>query len=264
MRLFKSIILGLAAIPFSCSDEQPSPVSDGLDLVPISYTEAGFTKILAYNNQGKLTQIHYTTTFSDGNTLESFHDFTYHSDGRVAESKTDTGWKFVYTYNENKIVKTEEYIQGVQSDVHTFRYDPQGKIVERITYQDIPEEGGVIPVSKETYEYDQNDNLIIQRLYYYTSYAEEAKLLSEFEYSDYDNKINSEEFFDIIGINPLVRLRKNNPGLMVLKNDKGNVSITEKYRYTYHEKGYPIRKLVDITHYDGTTGSYEASYSFKE
>ncbi|MEZ4947163.1 MAG: hypothetical protein R2804_16615 [Cyclobacteriaceae bacterium] len=264
MRLFRYLIFGWSIALLSCSDEQQSPISDGSDLIAISYTEAGFTKTLFHDDKGRLIQIHYLTTFSNDNTLESTHDFIYNNMGQLTESITDTGLRLVYTYGGNKIIRTEEYLNGEKSDFHTFSYDLQGRIVERITYQDIPEEGGEIPVSKETYEYDQNDNVTLQKLYYYTSFGEEARLLSEFEFSDYDDKINSEEFFDVIGINPFIRLRKNNPGVMILKNNNGNISITEKYRYSYHEKGYAIRKFVDVTQYDGTTGSYEVSYIFKE
>ncbi|MEQ8363384.1 MAG: hypothetical protein RH948_10985 [Cyclobacteriaceae bacterium] len=264
MRLFRYIIFGWVVALFSCNDEQQSPISNGSDLIAISYTEAGFIKTLFHDDKGRLIQIHYLTTFSDDKTLESNHNFVYNTIDHLTESSTDTGFRLVYTYGGNKIIRTDEYLNGEKSDFHTFSYDERGRIIERITYQDIPEEGGEIPVSKETYQYDQNDNVILQTLYYYTSFGEEARLLSEFEFSNYDNKINSEEFFDIIGINPLINLRKNNPGLMILKNDKGNSTITEKYSYTYHEKGYPIRKVVDVTYYDGTTGSYEATYTFKE
>jgi len=261
---YLNLILAMSFLTFSCSEEQTQPVTDGSDLVAIAYSEAGFTKTLIHDDKGRLIRIHYLTTFSDNKTLESAHDFVYNDNDQLTESITDAGLRMVYTYGDNKIIKTEEYLNGEKSDFHTFSYDPQGRMVERITYQDIPEEGGEIPTSKETIEYDAKGNVVLQRLYYYTSYGKESKLLTEFEFDGYDDKINSGEFFDIIGINPFIKLRKNNPGKMVIKNNSGNISITEKYSYTYHEKGYPIRKFVDVTHYDGTTGSYEASYTFKE
>ncbi len=261
---YLSLILVLSFLTISCSEESTQPVTDGSDLVAISYSEAGFTKSLIYDDMGRLIRIHYLTTFSDNKTLESTHDFVYNDNDQLTESTTDGGLRMVYTYGSNKIIKTEEYLNGEKSDFHTFSYDPQGRMVERITYQDIPEEGGEIPTSKETIEYNSKGNVVLQRLYYYTSYGEESKLLTEFEFADYDDKINSEKFFDIIGINPFIKLRKNNPGKMVIKNNSGNISITENYQYYYHAKGYAIKKFVDVTHYDGTKGSYEASYTFKE
>lgn len=263
MKIINLVILGMSLFVFSCKEEQPLPIDQKEELIPISYTEEGFTKTLTYNEAGKLTRIHYATTFSDGNILESVHDFRYNADGVLTESENNIGWRLVYTYDGDLIVKTEEYLSGQIPQYHLFTYDDKKRLIERVTYQDILEEGGDVPVSKESYVYDQHDNITIQRLYYYTSYGAEARLLSEFEFSEYDEKINSEEFFDIMGINPFIRLRKNNPGVMTFKNNSGLVSLTERYTYTYHEKGYPIIKAVDVTQYNGTTGSYEARYTFK-
>ena len=264
MKSVNYLVSALLLVLASCNLEDPSPIIDEVDLIPISFKEYNVTKTLIYDNSNRLIQIQYKTDLADGNVMLSFHDFQYDDRGRLAESSTDTGWRYLYTYCDNRIVRTDEFINGAKSDYHTFQYDYKGRLIERITYQNIPAEGGEIPVAMDTYSYDSRGNLIMLRLYYYTSYGLESRLLTELAYSDYDNKINSEEYFDILGINPLVRLRKNNPGKLMVKNDKGNVSSTETYRYTYHEKGYALTKKADVVFYNGNSGSYEATYTFRE
>lgn len=248
----------------SCEQDAPTPNVDELKLVPISFKEAELTKTLVFDNVGRLVQIQYQTALPDGSSMDSFHNFQYDALGRLIESTTDTGWRYLYSYTNNHIVRTDEYLNGVKSDYHLFKYDSKGKLIERITYQNIPAEGGEIPVAKDSYTYDNRGNLTTLQLYYYTSYGLESRLLTELVFSDYDDKINSEEYFDIMGVNPLTKLRKNNPGKLVVKNNKGNISTLETYHYTYHEKGYALTKKVEVVHYNGNTGSYVATYTFRE
>ncbi len=265
MNIFKS--LGFTCALFlliSCADEHPQPVPIGENLIPDSFTEGDLTKTLVHDALGRLTQIQYLTTYPDGVEMTSVHNFSYDDQGQLRESDTDTGWRMEYVFSGGRIARTYEFVNGIKSDFHYFLYNADGSLAEIITFQDIPEEGGEIPVAKETYAYDGQGNLTLQKLYYYTSYGLEARLLSEFVFSDYDDMINSEEYFDVIGINPFIRLRKNNPGKMVVKNALGNVTSTETYRYEYHKKKYPVKKITDITFYDGRKGSYESTYRFRE
>ncbi len=264
MKWTKYLFYLIVPLALSCDPADPTPNVVEPELTPVSFKEADLIKTLVFDNAGRLTQIQYKTELANGNSMESFHDFQYDGQGKLAESTTDTGWHYYYSYANNRIVRTDEYINGVKSDYHLFQYDGKGKLTEKITYQNIPAEGGEIPVAKDTYSYDGQGNLLALRIYYYTSFGLESKLLTELTYSNYDDKINSEEYFDIMGINPIVRLRKNNPGKLEVRNDKGNISTTETYRYTYHKKGYALTKKTDVVFYNGNSGGYEAMYTFKE
>jgi hypothetical protein len=137
-------------------------------------------------------------------------------------------------------------------------------VTERIVYQNIPEEGGIIPTSKDTYEYDENDNLTELRMYYYTSFGAKAILQTVFISSDYDDKLNTEDLFDINIFNPYVTLRKNNPGKLITQNGNGNVTSTELYTYQYHPMGCATSKTTNITWYHGGTGSYTSAFTFTD
>lgn len=263
MRIVFPLIAFLVIFLSACDTDQPQPI-EVAELIPVSFKESETTKTLVHDDAGRLVEVQYLNEYENGNSWTSVHNFYYDSQGRVKESTTDTGWKYVYTYNGGRIISTQEFINGIESDVHTFSYDAKGRLAEKMTYQDIPEEGGVIPIAKEVYTYDEKDNLILQQLYYYTSFGLEAKLLTESVFSDYDDKINSEEYFNAIGVNPHLKFRKNNPGKMIVKNGAGNIGMTVTYSYNYHQKGYATKKVMTVVMHDGQTNVHEAFYTFKE
>ncbi|HNP96951.1 MAG TPA: YD repeat-containing protein [Cyclobacteriaceae bacterium] len=246
----------------SCGDDSEPIEPTPSKLIPISFKEGDLTKTLTHNENGNLTEIRYQSG-PIGTPIISYHRFVYNDQGRLTASSTDTGWRYEYTYSGELIRETQEYVNGSISDRHTFSYDAKGRLVEQITYQNIPSEGGIIPVAKTTYQYE-GDNMVAQRLYYYTSYGLEARLLTEFYYSDFDSMINSEDYFDVIGVNPLLKFSKNNPRKMIVKNGNGTVTSTDTYRYEYHPKGYATSKKVTTKFYHGGEGTYEATYSFVE
>src|SRR5690606_4991213 len=136
------------------------------------------------------------------------------------------------------ISRTDEYANGAElSQYHTYSYDDQERLIESITWQDIPEEGGEIRVSKETYEYDHTGNITYYRIFYYGTGGVEAFPLTVFHYSNYDNHINSEQYFNVNPFNPTLITSKNNPGKMTIQNASGVISSTEIYSYEYHKKG---------------------------
>ena len=240
------------------------PVSTELTLRPLLFEEADFKREYSYNASNQLTEIRFISTFANGGTMTSKQNFTYLSNGKLSETTSDTGFRFAYTYNGDKIVRTDEYVNGSWSRQHDFKYDSRGRLIESITRQNIPEEGGLIPTHKDTYEYDGNDNLVLMRMYYYTSFGAEAVLQTSFISSNYDDKINTEDKFELNVFNPYVTLRKNNPGKLITQNGQGVASSTEVYTYEYHPKGYATKKTTQLTWYHGGTGSYTSTYQFSE
>jgi hypothetical protein len=251
----------LTLVIAACNNEEPQPV---VKLIPDTFVEENFTKVFIHNDAGQLIQIKMISTFPNGDTMESVQDFIYNTNGQLAECTTDTGWRMVYFFEGDKIIRTDEYVSGVKSEYHTYSYNNKNQLIESISYQDIPEEGGEIPVAKDTYQYDDNDNLMVQQLYYYTAFGAEARLLTTFTFSEYDDKINSSDYFNASPFNPLMTFRKNNPGKMIIQNAKGIVGSTETYAYEYHADGYASKKttkVIMLTNPDA--GSYVSTYKFK-
>lgn len=246
----------------SCKSDEPTPPS--LNLQPLLFEEVDFKREYSYNTSNQLTEIRFITTFINGGTMISKQNFSYLSNGKLAEATSDTGFRFVYTYDGDKITRTDEYVSGMWSKRHDFTYDSRGRLIEKLTKQNIPEEGGIIPTSKERFEYDQNDNLILTQMYYYTSFGAQAILQTTFQLNDYDDKINTEDKFEVNVFNPYATFRKNNPGKLIIQNGQGNMTSTEVYTYEYHSKGYVTKKVTQTTWYHGGTGSYASTFQFRE
>jgi YD repeat-containing protein len=261
----KTLLLAVVALmAASCDNEESTPAPQIPELVPLKMEQLDGTRELIYDASGKITGLSIVTNFVNGSKMTSVQTLTYNAAGQLTESTTDTGWRMVYTYNDkNQIVKTDEYVNGTWSQLHEYTYNDKGLLIQSIKSQNIPEEGGLIPVAKDEYIYDQNGNVILQFLYYYTSFGIEAKMLTKFTFGDYDGKINTEEYFDMHPFNPFIKLRKNNPGKMIVQNANGIISSTEIYQYKYNTEGYATEKTSFTTMHNGNTGSYVTTYTFK-
>lgn len=252
----------LAAVLLSCGNEetivpQPTPT-----LLPHRLVQGDMALEIAYDPQGKLAQI-TTTNAYPGGTMVHDQFFLYNDAGKLAEVTTSSGWRFVYAYTGGRIVETEEYVDGNLLQKHKFTYDGKGRVTQTITYQDLPEEGGWIPVQKSTYSYDPTGNLLENRLYYYGSGGAPEYLLTVNNFSQYDTRINTEAAFEVTVINPLMKPFVNNPGKLEIRNANGHLSVTETYTYTYNAEGYAYSKTTTSV-FSGTTEVFSTSYFFME
>jgi YD repeat-containing protein len=252
----------LAAVFLSCSKDdtiipQPTPT-----LLPHRLVQGDMSLEIAYDPQGKLAQI-TTTNAYPGGTMTHDQFFLYDDAGNLAELTTSSGWRFVYSWNGGRIVETLEYVDGNLSQKHQFAYDSKGRVTQNITYQDLPEEGGWIPVQKSTYSYDPSGNVLENRLYYYGSGGAPEHLLTVNNFSEYDNGINTEAAFEVTAINPQLRPFVNNPGKLEIRNANGHLSVTETYTYTYNAEGYADSKTTTSL-FNGNTEVFSTSYFFIE
>jgi hypothetical protein len=249
---------------FSCdgSEPEPSPIEPAPELKALRMIEPGGARELVYDNNGRLSELIMINQSSSGQEWRSTTQYFYDASGRLKESTTDTGWRLVYSYAGDLITATDEYVMGVLSQQHHYTYDDEGRLVSKVATQNIPEEGGIIPVSREEFEYDDRGNVTVQELYYYTSFGAESRLLTRFVYSNYDDKISSDEYFDLIAFNPILHLRKNNPGRMEVTSASGS-TITEVYTYEYHRRGYATRKTTQTTMNNANIGEYVIEYEFE-
>ncbi|WP_141655437.1 hypothetical protein [Roseivirga seohaensis] len=259
---FRLMLLFTLAFISSCSSDD-SAVPDKR-LLPETYSELNYSRTLYFDSQYRLIRIYMVSKYSDESWGESTQIYFYNDEGVLTESHVDNGWRMVYTYDDDKIVRTDEYVYSRHNQIHTFEYNEEGKLSKSVTFQDIPEEGGVIPVSGDSYDYDSKGNLTEHRLYYYTPNEDEPQLITTFSYSGYDDRVNGENMFSINPFNPLIKLSENNPGQMLIKNNKGEVSSTNTYTYQYHKKGYPVKKITHIELYNGQVNDYVSTYKFKD
>lgn len=255
-------ILFFAFLLLSCSkDETIVPIS-GPTLLPHRLVQGNMSYEISYDVSNRLAQIDLSTTYPGGTTLHSQY-FLYDDEGKLIVSTTSSGWKFEYRYTGERITETYEYVNGSLSQQHRFTYDSRNRVIQTITYQDIPEEGGLIPVQKATYQYDQNDNVLENKLYYYTTGGASAVLLSTHTFSGYDSKVHTEGAFEVTAVNPQLRPFRNNPTRLEVRNGSNILGLVETYTYDYNPQGFASRKVTKSV-FNGTTEEYETSYSFVE
>lgn len=258
----RPLVLILVIAFFAACDSDNNPTPTAPNLVPVKLEEQNYTKELFYDAAGKLKEVSSETRFVDGSRHKLQQTLIYNANGRLVESVTDAGSHMIYVYDDkDRIVQTDEYENSNWKQKHVYHYNSKGLITDRITYHNIPDEGGVVPVSEEAYDYDSKGNVSRQQLYKYE--RNEAKLLTTYLLSEYDNKINTDEYFDTHPFNPLLTIRKNNPGKLVTQNALGFTTSMETYTYRYNDQHYAIEKTTAVTYYNGNTGSYTTQYTFR-
>ncbi len=251
----------LPAILFFSCESSDDPVRETV-YTPVRM-EAGDTSVeLQYNTAGLLTHSIMRQQALNGVVLTSTLEYIY-KNGRIDSAARDTGFRASFKYEGDKIVSTEEYIDDIWVERHTFTYDEKGRLKESIRFQDIPEEGGITPVQKSTYLYDERDNLVAHDYYYYAPGKKDFVLLTVSRMSDYDTQPNAEDLFEKHPYNPHVKFRKNNPGKLVVSNAAGLGKTEYTYTYTYNAGGYPVKKVASVL-FDGQTTTSEVQYFFTE
>lgn len=259
-----SALLALGALLPACDNEPAQPVRTPV-IVPARLEQDDYKRELVFDEGNRLTRIKNSSYMPNDVVLESTMEFFYGPDGKSEKAINDGGYRLEYTWEDGKIVRSDQYINDVFTQYYTFSYDERGRVREYSTWQDIPEEGGEIPVAKEVYIYDGRDNTTNQFLYYYDSGIKGHRLLTAFEFSDYDDKIATENLFDGYSFNPTAVFRKNNPGKMVTKNASGMTGLIDEYTYVYNSHGYATRKTTtSVFSYNGSGGSYNTYYYFAE
>lgn len=257
-------VLALSVVLLSCDDSDPEPLKTPL-VLPVRLELDDYKRELVFDASNRLSEAK-TSSFMPGDVvLESTTTYTYAPDGKLMMTTTDSGYRLEFMYANDTIVRTDQYINDEFNQYYTFTYDERGRLHELVSWQDVPEMGGVVPVSKEIYLYDSNDNLTIQFLYVYNSGIQGHELLQSYEYDDYDDQPETESLFDLYVFNPQVKLRRNNPGKMVIRNRHGNTVMVDQYTYVYNAHGYATRKTTtSVFSNSGSGGSYDTRYFYEE
>lgn len=251
------ILAGLLLV--TCA-ERPDPTPSSL--LPHKLVRNELTNELFYDGNNRVIKLEITAVYPGGTTT-SADDFVYDADGKLTSFRTSTGWEFTYHYDQGRVVHTEEWVNGTLSQTHGFEYTAEGRLSKSITYQDIPEEGGVVPVAMDTYVYDYRGNLTRSQRYYYSTGGSQSNLLTTHDFSNYDDKINPEPAFFFSPINPTVQFFQNNPRRLEVRNGNGVLAFTDTYSYIYNTSGYATARFTRSVG-SGIEDTYQTSYSYKE
>ena len=136
----------------------------------------------------------------------------------------DTGWspttKYVYTYGENKKVKTEEFyyhndIEYEKNGKLEYNYDKKDNVVEEIHYDVTSDKQNYELDSKYVNEYNSNGK--VEKRQYYSFYENDYKFNREEKY-EY-NKKGEETYY----------------GLYVMREEKLTLYKKTLSTYTYYK-----------------------------
>lgn len=261
MKSFLFYLLFIAVLFTSCSDDF---TIKSLTLRPVKMTEADTGRELVYDEQNRLSKVIMTTVLPNNETIRNESQFHYGDDSNLDSCVTDTGYKMIYQYANGRIVQTDEFINNVFNQYHTFQYSSDGRrIVELSSWKNIEEAGGFVAHTRNTFEYDANRNLQKSGLYNYNTATNEHELSTTYEFSEYDTKKSGDDLFDVMPIHPWITFRSNNPGKLEIKNNLGNLSSVEIYTYVYNDMEYPEKRNTAVTYlHNGSSGSYETEYFY--
>jgi hypothetical protein len=240
------LVMALIATVFtiSCSDDNVKKKP----LVLPEKMESTDSKVeFSYDPDNNVTAVTSSYYYPNDVVLVTNYAYTYTTEGNYKQCLVDNGYRFDYTYEDDKLVRTDEYIDDSFTQYHSFTYNAEGRVTEILTWQDIPEEGGWIPVSKSTYAYNGDSNVTQQKLYYYNSGTKEHHLQTSFNYNGYDSEVSVEGLFANLTANPAIKLSKNNPLKITTSNGNGIMSFTVDFTYSYDDLGYIVSRSIEST-----------------
>ncbi len=239
--LFMAFVVTAVIVACSSDDDAKKPV-----VLPEKMESTDSKLEFSHNSDNKIASVKSSYYYPNNVVLVTNYEYTYTSEGNYKQCLTDNGYRFDYTYEGGKLVRTDEYINDSFTQYYAFAYNDEGRVTEIITWQNIPEEGGWIPVSKGTYTYE-NSNVTQQKLYYYSSGTQQHHLQTTFDYGQYDSKKSVEELFANFTLNPTLRLSENNPGIVTTTNGNGVTSFVAEFSYSYDDLGYPVARTIGST-----------------
>ncbi len=259
MNLKHILLFGIFIAFFSCStDSNDSPEIETDDSTLLK-------KTIETDSEGEV----YTTNYTyDGNKLISVI--------------SDGGYKNIYTYENNNLVREDQYIDGDLVAYVILEYNTEGKV--SIFTESFLEASGLSPRKyKHIFTYN-NDGTITTEVYGSYSGSEfeldwteiitlDGKNIIKVNSSDdtisytYDNKNGA--FKNIHAIEVLNFLTENEFGQLIYGNTNNATSIkyeyssvvsTETYEFSYDDNNYP-KKSIYKDFYDGSL-QYESTIEY--
>ncbi len=165
--------------------------------------------------------------------------------------------KFIYQYSNNRVSEITEF-SGTTAN-KTFSYLLSYNLLNQLSQVDwifFSDNGSINTVKKEVLTYLPTGNLAAMDHYYSIEPGQPLEWSGRDEFSDYDNKLNvddftvlKKDFFSAFLFLPQVRLQKNNPGRQHIVSTGNEFEIINSYQY---QNGLPVSKTSIVTEKRGT------------
>jgi len=197
-----------------------------------------------YNTKGQVSQLRFQYQYVEGDPTQIrsiVYDFQYDAADKPIRVNTTGGFAATYTYEGNRIKKTQELYPGgaVAKDV-SFVY-ANGRIIrEYWGITDVFED--TVTLYKHDFSYDSRGNLNKIEMYLQTGNFQ-YQLLETVEYSDFDDNINPTSWTMRYPYLPQLRYQFNNPRKEVRTPSVGEAQTTT-FAYEYNAAGLPVVQRV--------------------
>jgi hypothetical protein len=224
--------------------------------------EIGYKRELTYNESGQVVKITSTSEMVDKEVISSIQEIEYDLQGNISKLVVDDHVEFFYTWENEKIVVTEEKYDGDSFQRYSFSYHADGQVKEMLIHKYLPE--GLKLAGKVSYAFYADGNLSTTKNF---TFKEDVayELETIYELDRYDDRESVDSEFDLHTLNPKMRMHRNNPGRMVMKNKNGVAVSIEDYVFEYNLQGLPLKRESTITFlHMGSTGSFITNYFFEE
>jgi hypothetical protein len=222
----------------------------GTTTTPFSYeTSAGSWKSVAqytYDENGKvLTKYWETYTPAKRTGTDVYH---YNAAGQITHIQRYDFVKDVYTWENQRIVRSERIDNGVVKHYNLYDYDEAGNVSGMAIYYRQPDGSYSLGFLK-AYLYFNTGNLYKILTYVpKTGGEDEYTLLSTHTYDGY---INSPNPFPAVEIIPGFKTQKNLATSFRIEEHGMNILYTMSY--TFREDGYPLTRNVSSSYGSETT-----------
>lgn len=221
--------------------------------------EDGYVRELIYDEDQRLITIRSTSVMPDQSTVQTVQSREYDLSGRLVKTTIDESWVMKYTYQSERIIRTDEFRNGEPHQVHLFSYNVSGRVVQMLTLRE--ENGEEVPASRVNYVYDLEGNLM--QTEHYDFERGQFALGTTFTYSGYDMMKSNIHLFAGAAVNPIAIFHTNNPGKMVVKNFNGVITSTEDYTYQYDMHEMPTQRYTTVTFpFNGNSGVFQTEFFY--
>jgi hypothetical protein len=225
---------------------------DELAAKPKGYQIAGggwsYNRRYEYNENGDLAKIiweQYTPGFTGGT-----YSYEYQA-GRLHKMVENANRETFYLWEQNRIVKTEQYTNGELTQYTMYGYDQAGNVGERAVHYRQP--NGELKLGLVfVYLYFTDGNLYKKMVYNPLDGNEEYALVAT---HTYDNYLDNENPFPAEEILPNWNSQPNLPG--TYRVETNGQDILYQFSYTFSNDGKPLSRTAT-----STSGSETATYQY--
>ncbi len=229
----------------SITDDEPAPKIKGYETIGGGWKVKRQYEYGYDNNLARITWEQYTPSYQGGT-----YNYQYHN-GRLHKMVENANRETYYLWEGDRIVKEEEYTNGLLSKYVLYNYDEAGNIGEAAFYYR-QQDGSIKMGFLFVYLYFTDGNLYKKMVYYPIEGTDDYSLISTSTYEHYlaiDNPFPLE-------ILPTVNSQPKLPGSY--REEANGHDTRYTFFYEFDDNGRPVKRTAS-----STMGTEVTTYSYR-